>query len=196
MSILADHEIKALCETNKPMISPFVDHQVRVIKDEEGNDKKIISYGLDSYGYDIRLADDIKLFTNLNSSIVDPKNLDDSSLISAQIQEEDGYKFILLPPNSYLLGRSIEAFNMPDDVTAICLGKSTYARSALIVNPTSFKPGFSGSIVLEIANSCSLPVKIYINEGIASCIFFRGNSCLNSYNGVYQNQVGVALPKI
>lgn len=201
MSILNDREIKALCtkvdDANfKPMIEPFFDHQVRVNNDSK-KERKVLSYGLDSFGYDVRLDTDIKLFTNINSSIVDPKEFNEECLIQGDIKlDENGSQYILIPPNSYMLGKTIETFNIPKDMTVILLGKSTYARSGIIINSTIFKPGFNGSIVVEISNSSSLPVKIYVNEGIASCLFFRGNEPINQYMGIYQNQTGVKLPTV
>lgn len=203
----------------KPMISPFVNGQVRkqrrsptlmeLIKFEEARnggpvpenyvsdnldigleiEEKIISYGLSSFGYDVRLADEFKVFTNINSSIIDPLSFDSKCLVDLK------GSYCIIPPNSYVLGRTIEEFNIPRDVQVICLGKSTYARCGAIVNVTPIEAGFSGPIVIEISNSTSLPLKIYANMGISQFVFFQGNEpCEVSYadrDGKYQNQSGI-----
>ena len=189
-----------------PMISPFNGELVRKVygpagfgKDQRLSERKIISKGLTSYGYDVTLADEFKLFTNINSTIVDPKRMDDRCLVDANLQTDvDGARFVILPPNSYLLGRTVEYFHMPRDVLAICLGKSTYARAGAIVNVTPIEPGFEGHVVIEISNSTNLPMKIYADEGISQFVFFRGAPCKTSYadrGGKYMGQKGITLGK-
>lgn len=172
-----------------PMIHPFVDRLVR----EEG-DKKVISYGLTSYGYDVRLARDFKIFTNVNCAVVDPKALDEKTYVDFTGD------VCIIPPNSYVLGHTVETFNIPDDVTSICVGKSTYARAGVAVNVTPIEAGFRGQVVIEIANLTNIPVKVYAGEGIAQFLFLRGNErCLTSYGdraGKYQGQSGITLPKV
>jgi dCTP deaminase len=179
------------------MISPFLDSSVRV--SEDGH--KIISKGVSSYGYDVSLTDGIKLFTNTNASIVDPKRFDEKCLVDADVNfDEDGAKYVVLPPNSYLLGSTIEYFQIPRNVTVVCVGKSTYARAGVIVNVTPIEAGFCGNVVIEVSNSTNLPVKVYINEGIAQFLFFESDEdCETSYadrNGKYQGQTGLTLPKV
>lgn len=167
------------------MISPFCEKQVG---------KGVVSYGLSSYGYDIRVSDEFKIFTNINSTVVDPKNFDPANLVE--------YKgdVCIVPPNSFALAATIEYFKMPRDVLAICLGKSTYARCGIIVNVTPFEPEFEGHITIEISNTTPLPAKIYANEGIAQVLFLQGDEmCETSYKdkaGKYQGQKGITLPKI
>ena len=167
------------------MISPFEATSLR---------KGVISYGVSSYGYDIRVADEYKIFTNVNSTIVDPKNFE-----SRNVVEHKG-EICIVPPNSFALARTIEYFKIPRDVLAICLGKSTYARCGIIVNVTPFEPEFEGHITIEISNTTPLPAKIYSNEGIAQVLFFSGDEeCQVSYkdkNGKYQKQTGITLPRI
>jgi dCTP deaminase len=170
---------------NNNMITPFCDNQVS---------KGVISYGLSSYGYDIRVADEFKIFTNINATLVDPKKFDTSNVISFKGDT------CIVPPNSFALARTVESFKIPENTLAICLGKSTYARCGIIVNVTPFEPGFEGTITIEISNTTPLPAKIYANEGIAQVLFFEGDEpCEVSYkdkNGKYQNQTGITLPKI
>ena len=167
------------------MINPFSEKQVR-----EG----VISYGLSSYGYDLRVADEFKIFTNVNSSIVDPKNFDPRSFV------EFKGPVCLIPPNSFALARSIEYFRIPRNVLTICVGKSTYARCGIIVNVTPFEPEWEGTATLEISNTTPIPAKIYANEGIAQVLFFQSDEpCATSYRdkkGKYQAQRGVTLPKL
>jgi dCTP deaminase len=178
---------------------------LKIIFDEEGRrlmyyrPTKLLSYGLSSAGYDVRLTEDVSLFTNINSTIIDPKNFDDRCLIKARvIKESNGIKYVILPPNSYLLGTTVEYFRIPRDVMVIAVGKSTYARSGVQVNVTPIEPGFEGNIVIEIANSTGLPVKIYIGEGVAQFIFHPlSEACTTSYadrGGKYQGQRGLQLP--
>src|ERR1700734_1648735 len=184
MSVKPDRWIRKMALENK-MIEPFRDRQVR-----EG----VISYGVSSYGYDIRVADEIPIFTNGNSTIVDPKHFAPKSL--------GWFKggACLVPPNSFALARSIEYFRIPRNVLTICLGKSTYARCGIIVNVTPFEPEWEGYVTLEFSNTTPLPAKIYANEGVAQVIFFESDEvCETSYKdrgGKYQGQQGVTLPKI
>ena len=168
----------------KPMIYPFVENSVR-----EDNEKKIISYGLSSYGYDVRLQNKFKIFTNINSAIIDPLNFDETTHV-----DHEG-EYCIIPPNSYILGVTVEKFNIPRDVMVVCVGKSTYARCGAIINVTPIEPEFNSYIVIEISNSTNLPLKVYANQGIAQFLFFQGNQpCEVSYldrNGKYLNQEGI-----
>ena len=167
------------------MIEPFVDTQVR---------GSAISYGVSSYGYDIRVGDEFKIFTNINNTVIDPKNFDPRSFVDVKTD------VCIVPPNSFALARTIEYFRIPRDVLTICLGKSTYARCGIIVNVTPFEPEWEGTVTLEISNTTPLPAKIYANEGIAQVLFFQSDDpCEMSYadkKGKYQAQRGVTLPKI
>ena len=182
MSVKPDHWIRKMALEHK-MIEPFQDRQVR-----EG----VISYGVSSYGYDLRVADEFRIFTNVNSTIVDPKHFDSRSLV------EFKGDVCLIPPNSFALGRSVEYFRIPRNVLTICLGKSTYARCGIIVNVTPFEPEWEGFVTLEISNTTPLPAKIYANEGIAQILFLRADAvCKTSYGdkrGKYQDQKGLTLP--
>jgi dCTP deaminase len=184
MTVLSDKWIKKTVKL-KGMIKPFVNKQIR---------KGKISYGLSSYGYDIRVSDEYKIFTNVNNSIVDPKNFDANSFID--------YKgdVCIVPPNSFALARSVEYFRIPRDVLTICVGKSTYARCGIIVNVTPFEPEWEGYVTLEISNTTPLPAKIYSNEGLCQVLFFQSDEeCLISYKdkeGKYQKQSGITLPLI
>jgi len=184
MAIKADKWIKRMALEHQ-MIDPFVDDQVRT---------GVISYGLSSYGYDIRVADDFKVFTNVYGSIVDPKNFDPKSFVDIRTD------VCVIPPNSFALARTIEYFRIPRDVLTICLGKSTYARCGIIVNVTPFEPEWEGYVTIEISNTTPLPAKIYANEGIAQVLFFKSDEpCAKSYadkKGKYQAQQGLTLPKI
>ena len=183
MSIKSDKWIRKM-SLNEEMISPFVDNQIR---------KGTISYGLSSYGYDIRVSDEYKVFTNVNNSVVDPKKFDEKSFID--------YKgdICIVPPNSFALARSIEYFKIPRSVLTVCLGKSTYARCGIIVNVTPFEPEWEGHVTLEISNTTPLPAKIYSNEGLCQVLFFESDEiCEKSYKdkkGKYQNQRGITLAK-
>jgi dCTP deaminase len=167
------------------MIEPFVESQVR---------GSAISYGVSSYGYDIRVADEFKVFTNINNTVIDPKSFDPRSFVDVKTD------VCIVPPNSFALARTIEYFRIPRDVLTICLGKSTYARCGIIVNVTPFEPEWEGTVTLEISNTTPLPAKIYANEGIAQVLFFQSDEpCEMSYKdkkGKYQAQTGVTLPKI
>jgi dCTP deaminase len=154
----------------------------------------VVSYGLSSYGYDLRVADEFKIFTNVNSSIVDPKHFDEKSFVTVRSD------VAIVPPNSFALARSVEYFKIPRDVLTICVGKSTYARCGIIVNVTPFEPEWEGTVTLEISNTTPLPAKIYANEGLAQVLFFQGDEpCEVSYadkKGKYLKQRGVTLPRI
>ncbi|MFL6302420.1 MAG: dCTP deaminase [Candidatus Sulfotelmatobacter sp.] len=167
------------------MINPFSEKQVR-----EG----VISYGLSSYGYDLRVADEFKIFTNVNNALVDPKRFDEKSFVTVQTD------VCIVPPNSFALARSVEYFKIPRSVLTICVGKSTYARCGIIVNVTPFEPEWEGFVTLEISNSTPLPARIYANEGLCQIIFFESDEiCETSYadrKGKYQAQKGIVLPKL
>jgi dCTP deaminase len=184
MTIKSDRWIKRMCREHR-MIEPFVETQVR---------GSAISYGVSSYGYDIRVADEFKVFTNINNTVIDPKNFDPRSFVDVKTD------VCIVPPNSFALARTIEYFRIPRDVLTVCLGKSTYARCGIIVNVTPFEPEWEGTVTLEISNTTPLPAKIYANEGIAQVLFFQSDEpCEMSYKdkkGKYQAQVGVTLPKI
>jgi len=189
MSIQADNWIRSMA-LGHGMIEPFVDGQMKVSE----KDQKIVSYGLSSYGYDIRVAREFKIFTNVLNSIVDPKNFQSDSFIAVDTD------VCIVPPNSFALARSVEYFRIPRDVLTLCLGKSTYARCGIIVNVTPFEPEWEGYVTLEISNTTPLPAKIYANEGIAQVIFFKAEQpCNISYadrKGKYMKQVGVTLPRV
>jgi dCTP deaminase len=184
MSIKADSWIRYQAE-NHGMIEPFVQNQ---------NRSGIVSYGLSSYGYDARVAPEFKIFTNVNSSIVDPKNFCPNSFVTKETN------VCIIPPNSFVLGRTVEYFRIPKDVLVICLGKSTYARCGIIVNVTPLEPEWEGHVTLEFSNTTPLPAKIYANEGVCQFLFFQSDTvCDVSYRdrmGKYMGQVGVTLPKI
>src|SRR4029079_11450118 len=184
MSIRPHHWIRRMCREQR-MIEPYEEKQVR-----EG----VISYGLSSYGYDIRVADEFKIFTNVNSTVVDPKNVDPASMVDFKGD------ICIVPPNSFALARSVEYFRIPRNVLTITLGKSTYARCGIITNVTPLEPEWEGHVTLEISNTTPLPAKIYSNEGIAQVLFLKGEEePLVSYKdkkGKYQGQTGVTLPKL
>jgi dCTP deaminase len=183
--ILPDHRIRTLA-TEHDMIDPFVDEQVR---------EDVVSYGLSSFGYDMRVAGEFRVFTpNVHNSVVDPKRIDERALV-----EHEADDHILIPPNSYVLGRSIEYFRMPSDTLGLVLGKSTYARSGIIVNVTPLEPGWEGHVTIEIGNGTPLPAKVYAEEGIAQVVFLRGETPDVSYEekqGKYQRQHGITLPRL
>ena len=184
MGIKADNWIRKMAHEQK-MIEPFVEGQVR---------QGVVSYGLSSYGYDIRVADEFKIFTNVYSAIVDPKNFDTRSMVDFKGE------VCIIPPNSFALARTVEYFRIPRDVLTVCVGKSTYARCGIIVNVTPFEPEWEGFVTLEISNTTPLPAKIYANEGIAQVLFFQGDEpCDISYadrKGKYQKQQTILLPHI
>ena len=184
MSVLSDKNIRKLAK-EEGMISPFEDKQVR-----EGK----ISYGLSSYGYDARVSEEFKIFTNVNSEIVDPKNFKSTNFVTKNGAE------CIIPPNSFALARTVEKFKIPKDILVICLGKSTYARCGIIVNVTPLEPGWEGYVTLEFSNTTPLPAKIYANEGVAQFIFLKGKETPEvtyaDRKGKYMGQTGVTLPKI
>ena len=187
MSIKSDRWIREMCEKHG-MIEPYEPTQIK-----EVDGRRVISYGTSSYGYDIRCADEFNIFTNLNSTIVDPKDFDERNFISVKGE------FCVIPPNSFALARTVERFRIPRDVMAVCLGKSTYARCGIIVNVTPFEPEWEGYVTLEFSNTTPLPAKIYANEGVAQVLFFGADEvCEVSYKdrkGKYMMQTGVTLPK-
>ena len=184
MAIKADRWIRKMA-LEHGMIEPFEDRQVR-----DG----VISYGLSSYGYDIRVADEFKIFTNINSTVVDPKSFDARSFVDLKAD------VCIIPPNSFALARTVEYFRIPRDVLTVCVGKSTYARCGLIVNVTPFEPEWVGYVTLEISNTTPLPARVYANEGIAQVLFFQSDEvCEVSYadkKGKYQKQQGLTLPRL
>ncbi len=190
MTIKSDKWIREMALTRE-MISPFEPCQIKKVRE-----KKVISYGTSSYGYDIRCSDDFKVFTNINSTIVDPKNFDERSFVDFRGE------VCIIPPNSFALARTVEYFKIPRNVLTVCLGKSTYARCGIIVNVTPFEPEWEGYVTLEFSNTTPLPAKIYANEGVAQVIFFESQAddvCELSYKdrgGKYQGQDGVTLPKL
>ncbi len=196
MSVKSDRWILQMCREHG-MITPF---QERLVREIEG--RRIISSGISSYGYDMRLAPDgFRVFSPIASTEIDPKNFDENSLVEAPLHTAaDCSVYWLLPPHSYALGVTVETFNMPRKVIGICVGKSTYARSGLIVNTTPLEPGWRGRLVLEFSNSADLPVRIYANEGIAQVTFFESDEdCETSYAdraGKYQNQTGLVTPRL
>nr|WP_101119481.1 dCTP deaminase [Neisseria meningitidis] len=187
MSIKSDKWIRRMSE-EFGMIDPFEPNQIK-----EADGKRIISYGTSSYGYDIRCANEFKIFTNINSTIVDPKNFDPKNFVTV---EDD---CCIIPPNSFALARTVEYFRIPRNVLTVCLGKSTYARCGIIVNVTPFEPEWEGYVTLEFSNTTPLPAKIYASEGVAQVLFFESDEiCKTSYkdrNGKYMGQTGVTLPK-
>ena len=184
MSVLSDKTIRKLA-LEENMISPFEDKQVRDGK---------ISYGLSSFGYDARVSDEFKIFTNVNSEIVDPKDFKPTNFVTKNVP------VCVVPPNSFVLARTVECFKIPKDILVICLGKSTYARCGIIVNVTPLEPGWEGHVTLEFSNTTPLPAKIYANEGAAQFIFLKGNETPEvtyaDRNGKYMGQTGVTLPKV
>lgn len=203
-SILADWEIRALCQYKQPdnvpltiappdgyrgqMIDPFEEKQIRHVDKDT-----VISWGLSSYGYDVRIAPEFKIFTNVNNSILDPKNFDPKAYVD---YEGD---VCIIPPNSFVLARSLEYFRMPSNVMGLVLAKSTYARIGMQCLATPLEAGWDGHITLEYANNTSLPMKLYANEGGAQVLFFRGMQCETTYadrNGKYQGQTGITLPRL
>jgi len=184
MSIKSDRWIKRMA-LERQMIEPFVDDQVRT---------GVISYGVSSYGYDVRVGNEFKVFTNVYNTVVDPKAFDPKSFVDIVADQ------CIIPPNSFALASTIEYFRIPRDILTICLGKSTYARCGIIVNVTPFEPEWEGHVTIEISNTTPLPAKIYANEGIAQVLFFQGDEpCEKSYKdkkGKYQAQRGVTLPKL
>ena len=187
MSIKSDHWIRSMAAQHG-MIEPFAPDQVR---EHEG--RRLISYGTSSYGYDVRCADEFKVFTNINSTIVDPKAFDARSFVDVKAD------VCIIPPNSFALARTVEYFRIPRSVLTVCLGKSTYARCGIIVNVTPLEPEWEGHVTLEFSNTTPLPAKIYANEGVAQMLFFESDQvCATSYRdraGKYMGQRGVTLPR-
>jgi dCTP deaminase len=187
MALLPDKLIEKLAD--KGMIEPFERKQIKHVEN-----KKMISFGLSSYGYDLRVADEFKIFTNVYNSIIDPKNFREDSFVEIQADT------CIIPPNSFALARSVEYFRIPRNILTICIGKSTYARCGIIVNVTPFEPEWEGFVTLEISNTTPLPAKIYANEGLAQVLFFEAKEeCLISYadrKGKYMKQVGITIPKL
>ena len=187
MSIKSDRWIRQMADEQQ-MIEPFVAGQVK-----QANDKKIISYGTSSYGYDVRCSNHFKIFTNINSAIVDPKAFNPESFVDFEGE------VCIIPPNSIALASTVEYFRIPRSVLTVCLGKSTYARCGIIVNVTPLEPEWEGHVTLEFSNTTPLPAKIYANEGVAQMLFFESDEvCETSYKdrgGKYQGQTGVTLPK-
>ena len=184
MGLKPDNWIRKMALEHR-MIEPFVDTQVR---------SGVIRYGVSSYGYDIRVADDFKIFTNVFSAVVDPKHFDPKAMVDFKGE------VCIIPPNSFVLAKTVEYFRIPRNVLTVCLGKSTYARCGLIVNVTPFEPEWEGFVTLEISNTTQLPARVYANEGIAQVLFFEGDGpCDISYadkKGKYQNQQNIELPKL
>ena len=184
MSVLSDQWIKKMVQETE-MIKPFVDQQ---------KSDKNISYGLSSFGYDARVSNEFKIFTDVDSAIVDPKNFKQNSFVSRTSEE------CIIPPNSFVLASTVEYFKIPKDVLVICLGKSTYARCGIFVNVTPLEPGWEGHVTLEFSNTTPLPAKIYANEGAAQFIFLKGNEepkvTYSQRKGKYMKQKGVTLPKV
>ncbi len=184
MSLKSDRWIRRMALEHE-MIKPFAERQVR---------EHVISYGLSSYGYDLRVADEFKIFTDVNCTVVDPKAFDERSFVTARSE------CAIIPPNSFALARSVEYFKIPRDVLTICVGKSTYARCGIIVNVTPFEPEWEGFVTLEISNTTPLPARIYANEGLCQIVFFQSDEpCEVSYRdrkGKYQAQTGIVLPKV
>ena len=184
MTVQSDKWIRNMAKSHE-MINPFEENQIR--------DNKI-SYGLSSYGYDARVSNEFKIFTNVNSEVVDPKNFKQSNFISKKVSE------CIIPPNSFVLASTVEYFKIPNDIMVICLGKSTYARCGIIVNVTPLEPGWEGYVTLEFSNTTPLPAKVYANEGAAQFIFLKGNEkpevTYADRDGKYMKQKGVTLPKV
>ena len=190
MTIKSDRWIRRMAERHR-MIDPFEPSQVKY-----ADGRRLVSYGTSSYGYDIRCSNEFKIFTNINTTIVDPKNFDERSFVDFRGD------VCIIPPNSFALARTVEYFRIPRNVLTICLGKSTYARCGIIVNVTPLEPEWEGYVTLEFSNTTPLPAKIYANEGVAQVIFLESAAddiCQTSYQdrgGKYQGQTGVTLPKI
>ncbi len=184
MGLKPDHWIRKMAMEHK-MIEPFIEHQVR---------DHVISYGVSSYGYDVRVADEFKIFTNVFSATVDPKQFDPKSMVDFVGE------VCVIPPNSFALARTVEYFRIPRNVLTLCIGKSTYARCGIIVNVTPFEPEWEGFVTLEISNTTPLPARIYANEGLAQVLFFEADEvCETSYadkKGKYQKQQSIVLPKL
>ena len=188
MSIKSDRWIRRMAQQHR-MIEPFEANQIK-----ELTGRKIVSYGTSSYGYDVRCSDEFKVFTNVHSTVVDPKNFDEKSFVDLKGE------VCIIPPNSFALARTVERFKVPRNVLVVCLGKSSYARCGIVVNVTPLEPEWEGFVTLEFSNTTPLPAKIYANEGVAQMLFFESDEvCETSYadrGGKYQGQKGVTLPKM
>ncbi len=189
MSVCSDKWIRRMAKEHG-MIDPFVDGQVKQLDDGS----RVVSYGLSSYGYDLRVSDEFKVFTNIFNTVVDPKGFDDRSFVDIQTD------VCIVPPNSFALARSVEYFRIPREALTICVGKSTYARCGIIVNVTPFEPEWEGHVTLEISNTTPLPARIYANEGLAQVVFFQADDvCETSYAdraGKYMRQRGITIPRL
>jgi len=189
MSVCSDKWIRRMAKEHG-MIDPFVDGQVKQLDDGS----RVVSYGLSSYGYDLRVSDEFKVFTNIFNTVVDPKGFDDRSFVDIQTD------VCIVPPNSFALARSVEYFRIPREALTICVGKSTYARCGIIVNVTPFEPEWEGHVTLEISNTTPLPARIYANEGLAQVVFFQADEvCETSYAdraGKYMRQRGITIPRL
>jgi len=186
MSLQSDRWIRQMARVYK-MIEPFEEEQVREI-----DGRRVVSFGLSSYGYDLRVADEFKVFTNVHCALIDPKNFNENAFV--HIRKD----YCIIPPNSFALARSVEYFRIPRDVLTLCIGKSTYARCGIIVNVTPFEPEWEGYVTLEISNTTPLPAKVYANEGLAQVLFYKAEElCEVSYKdrkGKYMNQMAITLP--
>ena len=193
MSVKPDRWIRRMA-VEHGMIEPFTPEQVREGIDESGQPYRVISYGISSYGYDLRVADEFKVFTNVHGSVVDPKDFDERSFVDIKTD------CCIIPPNSFALARSVEYFRIPRNVITVCLGKSTYARCGIIVNVTPFEPEWEGHVTLEISNTTPLPARVYAEEGLAQVLFFESDEdCETSYldrGGKYQGQRGINPPRM
>jgi len=189
MSVCSDKWIRRMAK-EKGMIEPFVDGQIKTLEDGS----RAISYGLSSYGYDLRVSREFKVFTNIFNTVVDPKNFDPKSFVDIETD------ICIVPPNSFALARSVEYFRIPREALTVCVGKSTYARCGIIVNVTPFEPEWEGHVTLEISNTTPLPAKIYANEGLAQVVFFLADDvCETSYadrGGKYMKQTGITIPRM
>ncbi len=189
MSVCSDKWIRRMA-TERGMIEPFIDGQIKTLEDGS----RAISYGLSSYGYDLRVSREFKVFTNVFNTVVDPKNFDSKSFVDIDTD------VCIVPPNSFALARSVEYFRIPREALTVCVGKSTYARCGIIVNVTPFEPEWEGHVTLEISNTTPLPAKIYANEGLAQVVFFLANEvCETSYSdrgGKYMKQTGITIPRM
>ena len=189
MSVCSDKWIRRMA-TERGMIEPFIDGQIKTLEDGS----RAISYGLSSYGYDLRVSREFKVFTNVFNTVVDPKNFDPKSFVDINTD------ICIVPPNSFALARSVEYFRIPREALTVCVGKSTYARCGIIVNVTPFEPEWEGHVTLEISNTTPLPAKIYANEGLAQVVFFLADDvCETSYSdrgGKYMKQTGITIPRM
>lgn len=196
MTVLNDIQIKNRAVLTKSieerMIVPYVSYQVKQL-----SDGPVISFGQSSFGYDFRLAENVKLFSPVNHRVLDPKQFSIDVMVDAEVYDEGNGRYVIIPPYSFALGYAVERFNIPRDVITICLNKSTYARLGLILNVTPFEPGWVGTPTLEMTNPTPLPMKVYVNEGIGQLLFFQGRPCAVSYadrKGKYQDQPAQVVP--